>query len=678
MKKILAILVMLLVLALLAVVIVPRLGQDRPAEQSVPAAEPAFTLSSEDGELLEELAARRPDRNVVVIGLDGTSWNLLDPMIERGQLPTFKRLMETGTYGDLRSIVFQVTPPAWTAMFSGCLPWQTGIYGFGKLDTASWAMEPVSSRDVRVPLVWDMTSQAGLKTAVINVPVTYPAKPVNGIMVSGMLTPDLVLLKRITVSTGGITDAARREFDAFGLKSFSPPRKAEVSVHGNPVTVFLIDDADDNVSEYTTSLVVVEEFTVPGAPDGGDASTVVPFQAASCPLTQYTPWLKIRAENDGSPQIGWVRLSPERVGTGLIKMTCTPIYGNVAHSTVNFCYPDSFRKAIAARFERFIPFVSYVIPTIPDIVDDLAEHVDFYYRYDDWNLFIYQFQVTDVIGHWDGADEHTQDVYMRLDRFLGNFIAGLPDNTVVIIASDHGQRDYRFKVNLNVWMDKLHLLARDRTGGLDTKNSIAFHMYWGIYINEAQLKERWQVIPGFSPAEGKPLYDSFVEFLISKASQLTYPNTTRPMPVTLIRAPKRRMQPAPDLVVQPEYGQYAVHHEDIFQVGQDLILTPLQEGKKWAHRRAGMFIAAGPGIKKGYKAATQDIFDIAPTMLYILGLPLADYFDGDIMRDIFDQQFLATNRVERIHSYQFSRVETEAGADREKLEEKLRAIGYIQ
>lgn len=685
MKKIVCILVLLVVVAALASFMVLRHGRERtgkaPDSTEPAAAAGDLAPSAADVELLHDLVEHRPDRNVVVIGLDGSSWNLIGPMIDRGQLPTFKRLRESGAWGDLRSTVFQVTPPAWTAMFSGCQPWVTGIYGFGKIDTTTWTLQPVHSNDVRVPRVWDMSSQAGLKTAVINVPVTYPAHEVNGIMVSGMLTPELVLLKKITSSPGTVKDATRAEFEKLGLASYAPPRKAVLNLHNNPVTAYLLDEIDDGKDAYTTCSVTIERFSIPAPPFGGypGDSVVVPAQTAVCSLTHNTPWMELRSEYEGVPRIGWVRMSPQLVGDRMLKMTCSPIYGNVARSNVKFCYPDSFRREIAARFERFIPFVSYVIPTIPDLVNDLAGHLDFYYHYDDWNLFVYQFQVTDVIGHWDGPDAYSQDTYMRLDSLLGDFVAGLPDNTVLIIASDHGQRGYRFKINLNAWLNQLNLLAQDLKGGLDTANSIAFHMYWGIYINRELLEKRWQSIPGFQPVEGKSLYNSFVDFLIEEAKHLTFPNTDRPIPVTIQRLPAQRVRPSPDLVVQPEYGRYAVHHEDVFHRGQDLILTPFQEGKKWSHRRAGMFLVTGPGIKRGYEAPTQDIFDITPTILYILGLPVADYFDGHIMSDLFEAEFLASNRPEHISAYQFTQMQpVDEDTDREALEEKLRAIGYIQ
>ncbi|MBI4720383.1 MAG: alkaline phosphatase family protein [Chitinivibrionia bacterium] len=582
-------LVIVLLAALLAVAL-PRLMSKKQAEPGVPAGRTKGAGIEESAPeqysiLLDRIAQTRPKRKVVVIGLDAASWNIIDPMITRGQLPAFASLLQRSSYGDLRSLVLTI--------------------------------QAVDSRDVRVPRIWDMASQAGLKAAVINVPMTYPVNPINGIMMTGMLTDELVLVKQIMPLKGLIKKASEGEIARYRASSYSQPRKVDVRIYGCDVTAYLLDDTNDGTASPTNVLFRVPEFSIDRAPlPGGvdSASVTVPEQTAACGMEQFSPWLKVRIDYNGKPAIGWVRLSPKIAGPAALSVTCTPVYGNAMRSTVPCSYPDSLKAAVAKRFERYTPFVGYAVPTIPDYVDDSVEYLKFFYEYDDWDLFIFQFQATDVIQHWDGDGPYTQDVYMRLDKFLGDFLPRLPDNTVLIVASDHGAREYRFEISLNAWFDSMHLIAKDRTGALDTANSIAFHMYWGIYINEKELERRWKVIPGFEPAKGAPLYDAFVDFLTAKAKNLTYPNGQLATPVTLVKPPKKRALPSPHLIVQPEYADYAVHHEDIFQVGQDMIVTPIQEGKKMHHRRAGMYIVSGPGIKTANKTAAKNIFDIAPTI----------------------------------------------------------------
>jgi hypothetical protein len=126
---------------------------------------------------------------VVVIGIDGAAWEFIDPLIERGELPNLARIRGGGARSRLRSIPCYVSPPAWTTLFSGYLPERTGVYTFGKWDRRRREFVAVSAEDVRVPRVWDVASRCGVRAGVFNVPMTWPPRPLNGEMVSGMMTP---------------------------------------------------------------------------------------------------------------------------------------------------------------------------------------------------------------------------------------------------------------------------------------------------------------------------------------------------------------------------------------------------------------------------------------------------------------------------------------------------------
>jgi len=136
----------------------------------------------------EELDQVRPGQ-VVIIGIDGAPWKFVDQLIDQGRLPNLARIKKEGARAILRSTQSYVTPPAWTSMFTGYPPEQTGIYSFGQWDRASGEFITVNSDDVKVPFVWEAASRSGLKVGVFNVPMTYPAHPVNGNVVSGMMTP---------------------------------------------------------------------------------------------------------------------------------------------------------------------------------------------------------------------------------------------------------------------------------------------------------------------------------------------------------------------------------------------------------------------------------------------------------------------------------------------------------
>ncbi|MBN1934491.1 MAG: alkaline phosphatase family protein [Anaerolineae bacterium] len=126
---------------------------------------------------------------VIVIGLDGVPLGLLRPWIEAGELPTMHRFLRDGIVGDLESTMPPTSGPSWSSFITGKNPGKTGIYDFLHRAEASYRFPPVnaSQRDGRG--LWDIMSESGRRVGVFNVPITYPVSPVNGLMVSGWMTP---------------------------------------------------------------------------------------------------------------------------------------------------------------------------------------------------------------------------------------------------------------------------------------------------------------------------------------------------------------------------------------------------------------------------------------------------------------------------------------------------------
>ena len=130
-------------------------------------------------------------RRVLLLGLDGATWRILDPMIEQGHLPHLAALRSSGAYGELRSTIPPVTAAAWTTFQTGLLPGNHGVFDFRQHDATTYETYAVSSRDVPSPTLWELASAAGKRIALVNVPLTYPPRAINGAMITGMLTPDL-------------------------------------------------------------------------------------------------------------------------------------------------------------------------------------------------------------------------------------------------------------------------------------------------------------------------------------------------------------------------------------------------------------------------------------------------------------------------------------------------------
>jgi len=126
---------------------------------------------------------------VIVIGLDGATWDLIKPWADEGKLPTFKHLMENGAWGVLESTIPPLSPSAWVSIYTGCKPSKHGIFGFVKRKNDSYFYRPISSKDIKKPAIWEILSEFGLRSIVINAPFMYPPKPINGIIITGLGTP---------------------------------------------------------------------------------------------------------------------------------------------------------------------------------------------------------------------------------------------------------------------------------------------------------------------------------------------------------------------------------------------------------------------------------------------------------------------------------------------------------
>jgi len=133
---------------------------------------------------------------VLVIGVDGATFDLILPWTEEGKLPTFKRLINKGIWGVLRSTFPPVSAPAWGSFMTGLNPGKHGIFGFAGYDAKDYPSSTylsgklANSSAFSGKTVFDIASSYGIKVGAIKVPITYPPWRVNGIMISGQPTPD--------------------------------------------------------------------------------------------------------------------------------------------------------------------------------------------------------------------------------------------------------------------------------------------------------------------------------------------------------------------------------------------------------------------------------------------------------------------------------------------------------
>jgi Type I phosphodiesterase / nucleotide pyrophosphatase len=134
---------------------------------------------------------------LLIIGLDGATFDVITPWAQEGKLPNLRKLLENGAHGALKSTIPPMSPPAWTSFMTGKNPGKHGVFDFTARKPYSYDIEFVNARWRRAETIWKIMSEEGKRICVLGVPFTYPPEAVNGVMISGIDTP----------ATGGIADA---------------------------------------------------------------------------------------------------------------------------------------------------------------------------------------------------------------------------------------------------------------------------------------------------------------------------------------------------------------------------------------------------------------------------------------------------------------------------------------
>ncbi len=147
---------------------------------------------------------------LLVIGLDGAPYTLITDYIEMGYLPNFKKILSGGfRLHQMDASIPDVSSTSWTSFMTGVNPGEHGIYGFMDLRPGSHKIYFPSSRDIQAPTIWDIIGGTVnnkssslyekyktsinncLRSIVLNIPQTYPAAPMNGVLTAGFVCPDM-------------------------------------------------------------------------------------------------------------------------------------------------------------------------------------------------------------------------------------------------------------------------------------------------------------------------------------------------------------------------------------------------------------------------------------------------------------------------------------------------------
>jgi predicted AlkP superfamily phosphohydrolase/phosphomutase len=147
-------------------------------------------------------------KKALIIGIDGVPHSLLETYIKGDVMPNLKQILKEGfTFRRMNASIPDVSSVSWTSFATGVNPGEHGIYGFTGLQ-ADYSLFFPNSRDIKAPRFWEILGKTNLQTStlskkylkrvehpyrsiIFNLPHSYPASPMNGILVSGFVAIDL-------------------------------------------------------------------------------------------------------------------------------------------------------------------------------------------------------------------------------------------------------------------------------------------------------------------------------------------------------------------------------------------------------------------------------------------------------------------------------------------------------
>jgi predicted AlkP superfamily phosphohydrolase/phosphomutase len=127
----------------------------------------------------------RESPKLFVVGLDGATWDLLEPWIQAGDLPNLKAFRDGAAWGTMNSVIPCLSPPAWTSAVTGVNPGRHGIFDFQRRLPNQNIIVTETSKSRRSPPIWNLLKGTGKRVAIMNIPMTDPPDEVDGVMIAG-------------------------------------------------------------------------------------------------------------------------------------------------------------------------------------------------------------------------------------------------------------------------------------------------------------------------------------------------------------------------------------------------------------------------------------------------------------------------------------------------------------
>jgi hypothetical protein len=494
--------------------------------------------------------------------------------------------------------------------------------------------------------------------SVIGLPTSYPPYPVNGVMVSGLMTPKTRMAPLALHSTDTPRPPAGPP-----LVSHAPLLTAAFEDAENLVFPTFLDTKDDGRTGYAEVQVMV-------APRRADSARAPAFYRY--PVGDFSPWIRVGLGAGAPESFGFVKMRFDAPGAAGVHYLLTPTFLPIR---VPWTWPPELAADLEERFGYYLPHEFLSGDVLASVTREAAAHARYFFERGDWDLYLYLFGQSDNAHHLTGFGKQVFPVYRVIDRFVGRVLDAAGPDTSVLVTSDHGFGAFERSVDLNQWLAGQGLLAWERQGIIDHERTLVFHNMWHVYFNRALLTEAELRQRGVEPGAGESPADALARHLAAAARELRGASG-EPAPVELVRVPADAAGAAPDLAVRPGPGVWV----EFWNVDrpQREIVHALEGDERWKHARDGILAVWGPGVARGRDLGVVDIQDVAPTILDLLGLPVADDLDGKVV-PLLDASAASARTLHRVPSFAaIARETAPAPEDPATFEEMLRALGYVR
>jgi predicted AlkP superfamily phosphohydrolase/phosphomutase len=551
-----------------------------------------------DGELLGK-------PKVLVIGLDGATWNLIKPWADEGKLPTIKKLMNDGIWGELESSIPFVTCPAWKCYSTGKNPGKLGVFNWVNFNNESKKVEVVStSTSFRGKEIWDYLGENDFRCGIINMPLTYPPKQVNGFMVCGPPALDrsnyTFPLELKTKLKESYQYQIMPKLDFIGAASFYKDQAILESMK-----------------------IIKNKFTIAKRLLKSEKLDFLHLTIFSIDTIQHFFWnaMEIMDERYGNVmEKCWMMIDYE-IGE-LLKQTDS--------ETHTFLMSDHGFTKLKASFHINMWLIDRGYLRIKD-----SRRSTF-------------FKIIARIGL-------TQDRIMRLMKYkifriIVNFLS------------------LRLKVTA---IRRQFLNSEGEQNIISTIKTVDWEKTKAIAIGENCININL-------PASSNE-YEEICKKISEKLKLIVDPMTNEVI-FENIRSRKDVYEGefssnAPDLLILPKEGYRSV---SVVKNG-DLWSYPKDGRWSGCHKLNGIFAAQGPKIKNGIKINDVRIYDLAPTILYLCGLPIPSDMDGKVLIETFEEEHMMEHPITELSDEEVKspRNNRALKKDKEEIIERLKKLGYI-